>query len=413
MKTMSGQQRKALRHAQLKWSEQVEDPRDKQGQRHLHQGLLALLVVGFACGKAGLRQIEELAQDMGAPVRQQWKVPREVSDSTLGRLLQKQGVKGLAETLRGWVKTWLGQPEVNHVLPLGVASFDGKSAYCSTQHPVPGLEAVACDEAGTPAYKLGVMRAALTSVVACPCLDLEFFGAKAGESPAFRELLPRVVEHYGEHFQVVTGDAGLCATENAALVRSLGKHYLFGLKGNQPTLHGHAVESIADKACPPRARTQDRAHGKSVVRELWTHALEPGEVDFPQARLVLCVRQTHLGDDGAQSTEWRYFVTSLSTVDLSFAHLLKLVRLHWAIENRHHWTLDMVLQEDERQPCRANASALQVTVWLRTLAYNLLAAWRARLPLVDGLPVRWERACEKLRDALVHHPTEASLPTGA
>jgi predicted transposase YbfD/YdcC len=162
------------------------------------------------------------------------------------------------------------------------------------------------------------------------------------------------------------------------------------------------LECIADKTCPSRARTQDRAHGKTVVRELWTHALKPGEVDFPEAHLLLCVRQRHLGDDGSQSTEWRYFVTCLSTVHLSFAHLLKLVRLHWAIENPLHWTLDLVLQEDERQPCLANASALQVTTWLRTLAYNLLTAWRALLPLVDGLPVRWQRACEKLRDALVH-----------
>jgi hypothetical protein len=45
-----------------------------------------------------------------------------------------------------------------------------------------------------------------------------------------------VVERFGEHFQVVTGDAGLTAAQNAALVRSHGKHYLFGLKGNQPTL---------------------------------------------------------------------------------------------------------------------------------------------------------------------------------
>jgi predicted transposase YbfD/YdcC len=413
MRTIPGQHRRALRHAQLKWSEQVEDPRDKQGQRHLHQGLLALLVVGFACGKAGLRHIEELSQDVGARTRKQLKVARKVSDSTLRRLLEEQSVRGLAETVRGWVHALLGQQGVEHALPLGVASFDGKSAYSSTHKPVPGLEAVACDETGTPVYKLGAMRAALTSVAACPCLDLEFFGAKAGESPAFRQLLPRVVEHYGEHFQVVTGDAGLCAAENAALVRSLGKHYLLGLKGNQPTLHGYAVESIADKKGPPRARTQDRAHGKTTVREVWTHALKPGEVDFPDARLLLCVKQTHLMDDGTQNIEWRYFVTSLSTVDLSFAHLLKLVRLHWAIENRHHWTLDMVLQEDARQPCCANASALQVTAWLRTLAYNLLAAWRARLPRVDGLPVRWERACETLRDALVHGSTEACLPTAA
>lgn len=109
------------------------------------------------------------------------------------------------------------------------------------------------------------------------CLDLEFFGAKAGESPAFRQLLPRVVEHYGEHFQVVMGDAGLCAAENAALVRSLGK------------------------ALPVRGQGQP------------AHPARPCGGEHP----------------------------------------------------------------------------------------------------VDGLPVRWERVCEKFRDALVHGPTEACLPTGA
>ena len=112
---------------------------------------------------------------------------------------------------------------------------------------MPGLEAVANDEAGTPLWRLGTLRAVLTSVVAAPCVDLEFIGAKEGESPAFRQLLPRVVETWGEHFQVITADAGLTAAENAALVRSLGKHYLFGLKGNQPTLHSHAIERLADK----------------------------------------------------------------------------------------------------------------------------------------------------------------------
>jgi hypothetical protein len=100
-------------------------------------------------------------------------------------------------------------------------------------------------------------------------------------------------------------------------------------------------------------------------------------------------------------------------VELSFKHLLKLVRLHWAIENQHHWTLDVVLKEDERQPCMASASSLEVTAWLRTLAYNLLAVWRAMLSLNHRTRVRWKRACEKLRDALVGGLKEVSLPTPA
>jgi hypothetical protein len=212
---------------------------------------------------------------------------------------------------------------------------------------------------------------------------------------------------------VLTGDAGLCAAENASQVLAHHKHYLLGLKGNQPTLHDYAQAAIASKQGACRARTEDTAHGETIIRELWTHALSPTEVDFPGARLLLGVRQSHLKQDGTQKVEWRYFVTSLSTGDLSFKHLLKLVRLHWAIENLHHWTLDVVLQEDARQPCKAHASSLEVTAWLRTLGYNLIAAWRAVLPLKDRLKVRWKRACEKLRDALVGGPQEALQPTRA
>lgn len=320
--------------------------------------------------------------------------------------------QGLRQTVAAQVHRLLRQPGLEKVaLPLGVLSVDGKSLWTSQQQQVAGLEAVASDEVGTPLWRLGTLRAVLTSVVAAPCVDLEFIGAKEGESPAFRQLLPRVVEAFGEHFQVITADAGLTAAQNAALVRTLGKHYLLGLKGNQPTLHGHAVESLADKQCASRARTEERAHGERVVRELWTHALTPGEVEFVGARLLLCVRQTHLKNDGTQSIEWRYFVTSLSTVDLSSAHLLRLVRLHWAIDNRHHWTLDMVFEEDHRQPCLLSRSALEVTAWLRVLAYNLVSSWRARLPLKDRLPVAWARACETLRDALVHGRGEVPQPT--
>jgi hypothetical protein len=412
MRAVTKQQQLALRHAHLVWSQQVEDPRNARGRRHLHQGLLALLVVSLACGKVGLRQAEELSQDVGERTRRKLKLPVSVSDSTLWRLLAQQEVGGLRQTLRAWVLAMLDRVRPQHLLPLGVMSFDGKSLYTGTRE-VAGLESVPSDEVGTALWRLGALRAALTSVPGAPCVDLEFIGAKEGESPAFRQLLPRVVEHFGEHFQVVTGDAGLCAAENATQVRALGKHYLWGLKGNQPTLHTLAVLAIANNEGSCRARTEQQAHGETLLRELWTHALEAGQTDFPDARLLLAVRQTHLKPGQLPKVEWRYFVTSLSTTDLSFKHLLHLVRLHWAIENTHHWTLDCVLMEDERQPCLDNAQALQVTAWLRTLAYNILSAWRAALPLKDRLPVSWQRASETIRDALVHGRTEALLPTWA
>lgn len=74
---------------------------------------------------------------------------------------------------------------------------------------------------------------------------------------------------------MVTGDAGLAAAENAALVRRLGKHYLFGLKGNQPTLHDHAVEAIADPASSFLQQLRARPPGRTAeLRPPPTHSHE-------------------------------------------------------------------------------------------------------------------------------------------
>jgi hypothetical protein len=403
-----------LKQVHVPWDEGVKDPREARGRRHGHWGLLGLVVAAFAVGKKGLKQAAQLARDVGARTRKRLGLPLAVAGSTLWRLLEKQSPDGLRQTVRAQVQQVLKDPRTPRLpFPMGVVSLDGKSLWTTHQGEVKGLQAVANNEAGRELWSLGALRAVLTSVVAAPCLDLEFISAKEGESPAFRQLFTRVVQAYGEHFGVVTGDAGLTAAANASLVRELGKHYCFGLKANQPTLYEYAVQALAAKQCPARARTQERAHGKTVVRELWTHALAPGEVDFPGARMLLLVRQQYWGDDGSFKEEYRYFVTSLDTTLFNFQQLLRLVRVHWGIENRHNWTLDVVLGEDERQPCRPTRTALEVVAWLRVLAFNLLSCFRARLPRQGRHLVEWARACELLRDSLVHGRRPQALLTPA
>ncbi len=129
--------------------------------------------------------------------------------------------------------------------------------------------------------------------------------------------------------------------------------------------------------------------------------------------MLLLVRQQYWADDGSLEEEYRYFITSLDTTVFTFQQLLRLVRVHWGIENRHHWTLDVVLGEDERQPCRPTRTALEVVAWLRALAFNLLSCFRARLPPEGRHLVQWTRACELLRDALVHGRRQQALTTPA
>lgn len=409
MEGFRGQHRQAVRHAHLPWSDKVVDPRDARGTRHEHLGLLALVVAALAVGKRGLRDAAHLSKDVGARTRKRLGLPQAVAGTTLWRLLGRQGTTGLRETVCAQAHRLLEDPRSARVdLPMGVVSIDGKSLWTTRQGDVPGLESVANDAEGSSLWRLGALRAVFTSLVAAPCVDLEFIGAKEGESPAFRQMLPRVVEAFGKHFGVVTGDAGLAASENAELVRSHRMHYLFGLKGNQPTLQEHAVDVLARNRGSTRACTVEKQHGEVVRRELWTHSLKPGEVDFPGARFLLLVLQSRKAEDGSVKEECRYFVTSLDTTCFNFQQLLQLVRLHWAIENRHNWTLDVILGEDEHQPCRPSRTALEAVAWLRALAYNILSSWRAMLPPDGRHLVAWRRACELLRDGLVHGRKEAS-----
>ncbi len=61
----------------------------------------------------------------------------------------------------------------------------------------------------------------------------------------------------------------------------------------------------------------------------------------------------------------------------------------------------MALKEDDIQPCAKSREAIEVVAWLRVLAYNVIATWRAGRPKKDRRPISWERAMELLRDALV------------
>ena len=302
--------------------------------------------------------------------------------------------------------------EIQPLLPIGVLTLDGKSVLTTSEAPVAGMEQTPCDAEGTPLWRLGGLRAVLTSSPSAPCLDIEFIGAKEGESPAFRTMFPRLLATFGHLFEVVTGDAGLTARENAALVISLGKQYFLGLKGNQPTLHEYAQSAFERQCSSPRASTLERSHGATLRRELWCHSVngpDQTEIDLPGARQFLCVRQTTERKGEPPVVEWRYFVTSLPSTRLSYHHFLALVRLHWRIENALNWTLDMILGEDDGAPCEKSREALEVAAWLRALAYNSVSAWRARAPLKDRLPISWARAMETLRDLFLHWPG-ASAP---
>ena len=201
----------------------------------------------------------------------------------------------------------------------------------------------------------------------------------------------------------MTGDAGLCARKNAALVTKLGRWYLFGLKGNQPNLYSFARDSQHYSIGKPLARTAEKYRGHTIVRELFARSVagDP-EADIEDAQQLWYVCQATYSPNGeCTAAEQRYFVTSIPAETLTRDQEPALVRMHWAIENNCHWTMDVMLGEDDAQPCQASKASIETVSWLRIIGYSAVSTWRQQAPRKDPKPIAWERAMETLRVALL------------
>ena len=410
MAVTEAQARRAARQADVPWNEKVEDPRADWNQRHGHHGLLSVLAAAFACGRIHLRSVEDFSTDLPAGTRRKLGLKASVSDSTFYRLLSGQEAAGFRETVQAQIRALInGKVIENDLFPLGVLSYDGKQVWTSSTEFVDGAQTKVDEESGVLIASLFSMRAVLTSSKMRPCLDLELIGDKEGESPALRVSFPRVCEKFGGQFQIVTGDAGLCCRESALLVHGRDKHYLWGLKGNQPKLHALAEEMFNASPGGLKTRREEVRNGSVVIRELHTLTVnDVAEVDMAGAQQLWRLRQQTFTGEKLAIEEVRYFISSIPPTLLTPTQQLALVRLHWGIENGHHWTMDVALTEDDVQPCQKDAKAIEVVAWLRVLGYNLLAAWRARADKKDQLPMPWARCMELLRDAFVFG---AKVPT--
>lgn len=403
MAATEAQAQRALRWPQFPWSEKVSDPRKAHNQRHEHHGVLTVLAAAFACGRTCLRRIEDFSADLSKGARRALRIGGAISDTTLFRLLAKQGVSGLRETVLSQVHDLLRREVVrNDLFPLGVLSIDGKSLWASTSSHVDGAKTTIDPASGVLTAALMSVRAVLTSSRVRPCLDAEVIGEKAGEAPAFRLMFPRLAKEFSAYFSIVTADAGLTCRENAALVEANEKHYLFALRENQKSLHAFAVSKL--EHAPLKARTDEHRNGAHILRELRTVTVSDiSDLNFPGLKQLWSLRRrvTLNGAVAPLSDEVRYFASSLPPKLLSPSHQLELVRLHWGIENGHNWTMDVALAEDDVQPCQLTRQAIEVVGWLRIIGYNLLSAWRAHAPSKDRLPLSWSRSMELLRDAII------------
>jgi predicted transposase YbfD/YdcC len=168
--------------------------------------------------------------------------------------------------------------------------------------------------------------------------------AKSNEITA----VPKLLEMLSLKGTIVTVDALNCQRSIADQIVRQGGDYALALKGNQGSLHDDVRLYLDDPECEAATSKPDvdADHDRIETRT----ATVSTDIDFLQqdhqwpglkaVGKVVRIRETAM----KTTTETAYYLLSAA---LSPERLNEVAREHWGVENRLHWRLDVIMNEDQ------------------------------------------------------------------
>lgn len=357
----------------------VADPRKRRGRRWPLATLLRAVVVSMLAGAKSLAAVENLTAEMGRAMAHLLGLPRRVPDTTLRALLCHLDPTELRRVLVRVVRAAHRRKALAPVdLPFGVVAMDGKST------SLPSCDDLYAQRQTQPEGKLvGVVRTVtctLISSAAKVCLDANPIPASTNEMGHFANAFRELHDTYRslDLFRMVSSDAGACSLENADLVRASSLHYLFGLKGSQPTLLKEAERLLGSLPATARvASSEDVVGGNIVTRRAFLTEEMAGFEGWTHLTTVIRIESETCTRTGERlAHENRYYLASLKRSRLNDAQWLRLIRLHWGVENNCHNTLDTAFAEDDHPWIESSPQGALAAMLLRRVALTLLALFR-------------------------------------
>ena len=313
----------------LEFLEQIPEPRVERTRRHRLTDILVITLCAVIRGQRGWDGIAEFGEAREAELREFLELPHGIPCAdTFRRVMSALDAKAVSACLTAWAR------QLHAGTDGGQIAIDGKTVRGSFSSAENGEGRLHVVNAWATETKL-VLGQFATDV-------------KSNEITAIPELLKLLDLRKG----VVSIDAMGCQKNIAKTICEKGAYYLFGLKGNQPTLHEEVCGAFDEQTCNKLREnphdfheSADKGHGRMEVRRTWVIRdvawLTASEAWPGLKSLVLVESERHLKD--RSSRERRAYISSHEG---SAERLGTMVRQHWGIENQLHWTLDVsVLQK--------------------------------------------------------------------
>lgn len=108
-----------------------------------------------------------------------------------------------------------------------------------------------------------------------------------------------------------------------------------------------------------------------MTQIIWTTPADAAEVsaeEWPNCKTVAMVASLRQVGDKTSELEQRYYISSR---DMTPEALAKVVRTHWAVENKLHWMLEVNFSEDACMVKKDNAP--EILSLIRRVVINMLS----------------------------------------
>jgi predicted transposase YbfD/YdcC len=346
---------------ELQWHsvfKKLEDPRSPRNQRHAFMNLVGIGLFGALSGITsfdGLADFAELREaDLAGIIPMPFGPP---CSETLRRFFNVLNVETFAECFREFTVTLL--EKLSNIIPI-----DGKRIRNSGKNPIQIVSAW-CEENHVVLGHVKVSN-------------------ESNEITTIPSLL-QLIDVCGK---VITIDAIGCQKTITQNIIDRDGDYVIAVKGNQGNLFEDIKAYFEDTKDMPTHTEYDKGHGRIEKRTCyttddidWLRNKHPGWAALTSVSQVISERTTK----GKKSTEARYYISSL-TADPKY--IGNAVRSHWGIENKLHWRLDVIYNQDKA--CVRNDNAAQNLDTMHKWALNILSKFKTDKVSMKSLQ---RRAC--------------------
>lgn len=329
----------------------LKDPRIERNKLHGLIDIVALTICAVASGADGWEAIEQFGREKLEWLRKYVALENGVpSHDCVANVIARLSPRGFRECFMSWTEA------VTEASGGEVIAIDGKTSKGSRDQK----------SRRNPLHLVSAWATTNRLVLGQEATD-----EKSNEITAIPKLLA-LLELKG---CIVTIDAMGCQRAIAEQIVEQQGDYVLGLKGNQSSLQ----EAVEDFFCAAEAagyaevsyeyaEEVDKDHGRLEIRRYWVseelRSLPHTERWKGLRSIGLVERECLQGD--TRSIERRYFINSIPAQAKLFAHA---VRGHWGVENRLHWRLDVVFNDDASRIRKGNAPAIMASI--RHLCLNL------------------------------------------